>query len=82
MRNFIRWWEGLLEADTRGKGQKHIALNANTLWQIWKARNSKMFTDKCTDCRLIVQKAHHGWLKFIEAKDDTERKHTAETSQN
>ena len=55
--NFVRWWEGILEANKRDKGQEHIALFVNIMWQTWKARNRKVFSDDEVDAGHTVQKA-------------------------
>lgn len=78
--NFPRWWERILQAKSRKEGEEHITLTANIIWQIWKARNQKVFKKDETDAREVVQKAHHEWLEFLDAQKHERIEHRDETS--
>lgn len=40
---FWEWWESLLQAKERDKGEEHVAVTVNLLWHIWKAKNNSNF---------------------------------------
>lgn len=65
--NFKNWWWTIMEATSRNGGGDHIALMANILWQLWKARNDWEFNDKVRHPLSVVQQAHHDWLEFDQA---------------
>lgn len=51
-----------MEATSRIGGLDHIALMANILWHLWKARNDREFNDKQRHPLTIVKYAHNDWL--------------------
>ena len=58
---------------------EHIALTANILWQIWKARNDRMFNNVQQYPLKIIQKAQNEWMEYKEAKDQEKRMSMLET---
>nr|XP_027090235.1 uncharacterized protein LOC113711271 [Coffea arabica] len=78
--NFNKWWSGLMEATSRNKGHQHQALTVNILWQLWKARNEKVFNNKCRNPFDIVQKAHLEWIEYTEVTSREKRVSSQETS--
>ncbi|XP_071926178.1 uncharacterized protein [Coffea arabica] len=67
--NIVRWWEGLIEAKRRDMGQEHVTLIVNIMWQIWKARNRKVFSEDKVDAGLMIQKEQMEWIEFIKAQN-------------
>ena len=45
-----------MESILRDKGEDHIILTVNILWQIWKSRNAICFNDKRKDPLMVVTK--------------------------
>ncbi|XP_071916201.1 uncharacterized protein [Coffea arabica] len=78
--NFWRWWEGILEARSRSRGEDHITLTANIIWQIWKARNARQFEGKYGEHMSILENAKNEWLEFQEEQMENEKKHRTGTS--
>ncbi|XP_071933079.1 uncharacterized protein [Coffea arabica] len=77
--NFWRWWEGILKARKRLKGEDHITLTANIIWQIWKARNARRYEGKYGDHMSILDNAKNEWLEFQEEQMDNDEKHRTGT---
>ena len=48
-----------MESIVRDKGEDHIILTVNILWQIWKSRNAICFNDKRKDPFMVVTKKLH-----------------------
>ena len=46
---------------------EQISLNANILWQLWKARNKSVFEQQRGETRDIVLRAQQEWIEFEEA---------------
>ena len=65
--NFNRWWSGLMEAKSTTEGADQQALTVNILWQLWKAKNDRMFNNRYCHAFEIVQKAQLEWMEFTEA---------------
>ncbi|KAL3524582.1 hypothetical protein ACH5RR_012954 [Cinchona calisaya] len=61
---FNRWRENILEARIRTEGEKHIALTANNLWQLWKGRNSSQFEQSNRDFKQILHQAWEEWHEY------------------
>ena len=77
--NFWRWWEGLLQARKRTRGEDHITLTANIIWQLWKARNARQYEGKYRDHLSIIEIANNEWLEFQEEQTEQEAKHRTGT---
>nr|XP_027089582.1 uncharacterized protein LOC113710661 [Coffea arabica] len=78
--NFWRWWEGILEARSRQRGEDHITLTANIIWQIWKARNARQFEGKRGEHMTLLETARNEWLEFQEEQVENDKKHRTGTS--
>ena len=46
-----------------------IKLTVNILWQLWKARNQRVFQLESVDAKLIIDKAQQEWLEFDVANE-------------
>ena len=46
---------------------EHITLTLNILWQVWKARNNRIFNASPRHPIRITQKAQNEWLEYKEA---------------
>lgn len=71
-RTFKHGWWNIMEASNRIGGLEHIALTANILWQLWKARNNWEFNAKLRHPMKVVQIAHSEWLESVEAEITTQ----------
>lgn len=78
--NFVRWWEGLLEAWKRDQGNEHITLTVNILWEIWKAGNKKVFLEEMVEAGVVMGKAQMEWTEFIDAQNNETGKYRDQTS--
>ncbi|XP_027086508.1 uncharacterized protein [Coffea arabica] len=78
--NFNTWWSELMEASSRKEGQQHQTLTVNILWQLWKARNEKIFNNKSRNPFDIVQKAHLEWIEYTEVQGTGKLASRQETS--
>ena len=77
--NIWRWWEGLLQARKRTRGEDHITLTANIIWQLWKARNARQYEGKYRDHLSVIETANNEWLEFQEEQMEQEAKHRTGT---
>ena len=66
--NISRWWRVLIEARHRSAGIDHIALIVNILWQLWKARNDRVFNSVERYPLKTIQKAHEEWMNSMKLK--------------
>ncbi|XP_071928203.1 uncharacterized protein [Coffea arabica] len=66
---FWHWWEELKEAVNKENGRERIVLTVNLLWQIWKSRNKRQFTDKGRDLMVAANKAVMEWREYQEAQE-------------
>ncbi|XP_027070497.2 uncharacterized protein [Coffea arabica] len=74
--NFWLWWEQVTQSLALNQGQERVSLTINILWQIWKARNKKLFEQANQDPVKIVRKAQEEWLEF-EQVGSTDQKEIA-----
>lgn len=80
--NFRSWWAEISKARCRKEGYDHIALTANILWQIWKARNSLEFGEKSKEAIKIIQKANSEWLEYDNVAKRSTQGSTTETNES
>ena len=59
----------MIEARHKSAGMDHIGLTINILWQLWKARNDRVFKVVDRYPLKTVQKAHKEWMEYNEAKE-------------
>ncbi|XP_027178118.1 uncharacterized protein LOC113777281 [Coffea eugenioides] len=76
---FRRWWSALLGARARQGGLEHICLTANILWQLWKARNERVFKEKNKLPLQVIQKAMQEWMEHREAMEGIRKESITET---
>uniref|UniRef100_A0A5B7B299 Reverse transcriptase zinc-binding domain-containing protein n=1 Tax=Davidia involucrata TaxID=16924 RepID=A0A5B7B299_DAVIN len=64
-RNFIEWWLSLVRPwSNLGNKDEIIRVAIFLLWQIWKARNAKVFSNVQACPLVTAQTAHHLALEF------------------
>nr|XP_027103028.1 uncharacterized protein LOC113724320 [Coffea arabica] len=77
---FKQWWTSMMmQARTRQGGEDHIALTVNVLWQIWKARNTRIFNSAQQHPFKVSEKATQEWKEYQEVSQQQPRKSTTET---
>ena len=47
----------MMNARTRNEGEDHITLTVHVLWQIWKARNARIFNSSQQEPFKVSEKA-------------------------
>ncbi|XP_027174532.1 uncharacterized protein LOC113774164 [Coffea eugenioides] len=67
--NLWLWWEQVTQALSLEQGQDRVNLTINILWQIWKARNKKVFEDANQEPFKILRKAQAEWLEFEQERE-------------
>ena len=49
------------------QGMDHINLTIIILWQLWKARNKRIFEEESRDALKTMQKVQSEWMEFDKA---------------
>lgn len=80
--NFRCWWAEISQARGRKEGYDRIALTANILWQIWKARNSLDFNEISKEEIKLIQKANSEWLEYDNVTKRSVQGSTTETTES
>ncbi|XP_027087538.1 uncharacterized protein [Coffea arabica] len=65
--NMWRWWDAVMESAKGAQGMDRIKLTVYILWQLWKARNKRVFQLESVDAKVIIDKAQQEWIEFEEA---------------
>ena len=55
--NMWRWWDAVMESAKVAQGMDRIKFTVNILWQLWKARNKRVFQLESEDAKVIIDKA-------------------------
>ena len=71
--NIWRWWETVIQAKEENQGRDRVNITINLLWQLWKARNKRIFEHRVIEERDVVQVAQQEWLEFEMANEAGER---------
>ncbi|XP_071923058.1 uncharacterized protein [Coffea arabica] len=71
--NMWRWWDAVMESAKGAQGMDRIKLTVNILWQLWKARNKRVFQLVNEDAKVIIDKAQQEWIEFEEATGSQSR---------
>ncbi|XP_027165980.1 uncharacterized protein LOC113765943 [Coffea eugenioides] len=71
--NIWRWWETVIQAEEENQGRDRVNITINLLWQLWKARNKRIFEHRVIEERDVVQVAQQEWLEFEMANEAEER---------
>ncbi|XP_071923104.1 uncharacterized protein [Coffea arabica] len=65
--NMWRWWDAVMDSAKGAQGMDRIKLTVNILWQLWKARNKRVFQLESVDAKVIIDKAQQEWIEFENA---------------
>nr|XP_027124169.1 uncharacterized protein LOC113740852 [Coffea arabica] len=62
------------------QGQDRVNLTINIFWQIWKARNKRIFDSAKQEPHKTVQKAQEEWLEFEQAREIEQESRTGQNN--
>ncbi|XP_071909589.1 uncharacterized protein [Coffea arabica] len=49
--NIWRWWETVIQVEEENQGRDRVNITINLLWQLWKARNKRIFEHRVIEER-------------------------------
>ncbi|XP_027166343.1 uncharacterized protein LOC113766338 [Coffea eugenioides] len=68
--NLWLWWEEAIKSTSKDCGPERVSLTINLFWQIWKARNRRVFDNEFQNPPNIVSKAQVEWLDYEQAREE------------
>ncbi|XP_027093581.1 uncharacterized protein [Coffea arabica] len=77
------WWEKATQSTSKHIGPDRVSLTINIFWQIWTARNRRVFENEYQNPPKIVSKAQMEWMEYKQAREEEkEQNATANISEH
>lgn len=72
--NLWIWWEKATQSTSKDFGPDRVSFTINIFWQIWKARNRRVFENEYQNPPKIVSKAQEEWMEYEQAREEEKEK--------